>query len=153
MIVREKSTAQKVPKPNRRFFGSNSFSFRAYFVFLLSFFTVSSLAQKIPEDIPREVIAPLIDPVKVATLKGDRPANARLYKVLYWLETARRDGVAIGETIDKAQAHLQIEKTKGAAADRKAFLWAHEKLIEFGCFDAAGMKKLRGGGSPEMIEP
>jgi hypothetical protein len=42
-----------------------------------------------PEVIARKILAPLIDPVKVATLKGDRPANARLYKVLGWLETAR----------------------------------------------------------------
>jgi hypothetical protein len=33
----------------------------------------------------------MLNPVKVAKLKGDRPANARLYKVLYWLETARRE--------------------------------------------------------------
>lgn len=66
-------------------------------------------------DIARGIIAPLIDPAKVATLKGDRPANERLYKVLYWLEMARLGGVGIGETIDKAQVHLNIEKTVGGA--------------------------------------
>ena len=34
----------------------------------------------------------LLDPVKVATLKGDRPANQRLYKILHWLEVARQRG-------------------------------------------------------------
>ena len=32
------------------------------------------------------------DPEKVATFKGDRPANPRLYKTLCWLETARERG-------------------------------------------------------------
>ena len=68
-------------------------------------------AQKIPADIPREVIAPLIDPAKVATLKGDRPANARLYKVLYWLETARRDGAVV------AVAVLAVDCLQAVVAD------------------------------------
>ena len=109
-----------------------------------------AMAEKPPVDIAREVIAPLIDPVKVATLKGDRPANARLYKALYWLETARVGGADIGETIDKAQAHLGIEKTASGAEDKKALQWAHGRLTQYGCFTVDGMDKLRRGGSPQI---
>ena len=36
-----------------------------------------------------EIIAPLIDPAKLDTLKGDRAANRRLRKIAHHLETAR----------------------------------------------------------------
>ncbi len=46
-----------------------------------------------PDDITTEILEPLLDPAKVATLKGDRPSNTRLYKALYWIETAQiKDG-------------------------------------------------------------
>jgi hypothetical protein len=109
-----------------------------------------ALAQDKPADIARDIIAPLVDPAKVATLKGDRPANARLYKVLYWLEVARRDGATVADIIDKAQTHLMIEKTLGAAADRKALLWAHDRLTKYGCFTVEGMEKMKRGGSPKI---
>ena len=62
----------------------------AFFFLLLCFPAVAKPTT--PEAIAKEIIAPLIDPVKVATLKSERAANPRLYKVLYWLETARRAG-------------------------------------------------------------
>jgi hypothetical protein len=58
-----------------------------------------------PDSIAIEVLAPLLDPVKVATLKGDRPANTRLYKVLGWLETARRAGGDVSAALDVALLH------------------------------------------------
>jgi hypothetical protein len=51
-----------------------------------------SAAPETPDEIARQILAPLLDPAKVATLKGERPINARLYRVLYWLETARERG-------------------------------------------------------------
>lgn len=39
-------------------------------------------APQTPDEIARQILAPLLDQAKVATLKGDRPANPRLYKVL-----------------------------------------------------------------------
>ena len=35
---------------------------------------------------PAENLSSLLDPAKIATLKGERPINTRLYKVLYWVE-------------------------------------------------------------------
>lgn len=103
-----------------------------------------------PDSIAREIIAPLIDPAKVAKLKGDRPANSRMYKVLYWLETARVAGAKPSEVIDTAQAAAGYAGSKGAAADKKAILWSRGKLEECGCFTLAGLARLRKGGSPEI---
>lgn len=73
-----------------------------------------------PEEIARNLIAPQIDPVKVATLKGDRPANARLYRVLYWLETAHQRGGDVSRVLDIAQEAAGYAGTKGAEADKIA---------------------------------
>ncbi|MCX6867638.1 MAG: hypothetical protein NTV46_15745 [Verrucomicrobia bacterium] len=37
-----------------------------------------SAAPETPDEIARQILAPLLDPVKVGILKGDRPINARL---------------------------------------------------------------------------
>lgn len=94
-----------------------------------------------PDTIAKEVLAPLLDPAKVAILKGDRPANARLYKVQFWIETARRAGGKPQEVIDAAQK-----------ADKDAILWSWKKLDDFGCFNAQGMAELRKGGSPTITK-
>lgn len=101
-----------------------------------------------PEEIARRILAPLLDPVKVATLKGDRPANSRLYKVLYWLETARQNGGDVSNVVETAQAEAGYAGSKGAVADKMAILWNRKKLEDFGCFSTEGMEKLRKGGSP-----
>lgn len=50
------------------------------------------------------VLAPLIDPAKLATLTGKRAAIPRLRKACYWLEMARKDGLDLEATISKAHA-------------------------------------------------
>ena len=44
---------------------------------------------------PAKILSSLLDPAKIATLKGERPINTRLYKVLYWLEIASREGAEV----------------------------------------------------------
>ena len=48
---------------------------------------------------PAEIVSSLLDPVKIATLKGDRPVNMRLYKLLYWVGIASREGVEVSAMI------------------------------------------------------
>lgn len=57
-----------------------------------------------PDGVAREILAPPLDPAKVATLKGSRRANTRLYKVLGWLKTARRRGGDLSALLGTAQA-------------------------------------------------
>jgi hypothetical protein len=106
-----------------------------------------------PEGIAIEILAPLLDPVKVATLKGDRPANARLYKVLHWLETARRLGGDVSEVIDTAQKAARYGGSVGAKADKSAIVWSRKNLERWGCFTPEGMEKMRKGGSPLPKSP
>lgn len=103
-----------------------------------------------PLKIAREIIAPLIDPAKVATLKGDRPANARLYRVLYWLEIARQEGGDPAAVIDAAQVAARYAGTKAAVADKAGITWSRKRLDAFGCFTPEGLAKLRKGGSPKI---
>jgi hypothetical protein len=109
-----------------------------------------SAEPKSPEEIATRILAPLLDPAKVATLKGDRPANARLYRVLGWLESARAAGGEVPEVIEMAQASAGYGGTKGAVADKQSIAWSHAKLAELGCFTPAGLEKLKKGGSPEI---
>ncbi len=104
------------------------------------------------DEIARQILAPLLEPAKVATLKGDRPANPRLYKVLYWLETARELGGDVGTVIGTAQAVTGSGGTTAAKADMLAIISNRAKLQNFGCLTADGMEKLRKGGSPEITK-
>lgn len=92
-----------------------------------------------PEAIAKQILAPLLDPVKVATLKGDRPANQRLYKVLHWLEVARQHGGDVSGVMDIAQAAAGYGGTPAAKADKQAIIWSRAKLEEFGCFTVVGL--------------
>ncbi len=94
----------------------------------------------------------MLDPAKVATLKGDRPANARLYKVLGWLETARLEGGDVSTVIDIAQSARGYSGTKGGLADKAAIMWSRKKLEDFGCFTPEGLEKLKKGGSPTITK-
>lgn len=126
--------------------------FRFLFVFLAAITFAVAAEPLTPQSIATGILAPLLDPVKVATLRGDRPANARLYKVLGWLETARQAGGDVDEIIDTAQATAGYEGTKGANADKLAIRWSRTKLEDFGCFTEEGMVKLKKGGSPTIMK-
>ena len=77
--------------------------FRALLACFVAFELPLAAEPTTPDAIAKQILAQLIDPVKVATLKGDRPANARLYRVLYWLEKARRAGGQVPAVIDIAR--------------------------------------------------
>ncbi|MES2920258.1 MAG: hypothetical protein V4819_01845 [Verrucomicrobiota bacterium] len=92
------------------------------FVFALASLAIPLRAEapRSLDPIARKILAPPLDPARIAKLKGDRLANARLYKVLGWLETARQSGGNIAAVIDTAQAAAGYGGTKAAAADKLA---------------------------------
>lgn len=51
------------------------------FLFAASVLPLSA-APETPQAIAQEILAPLLSPAKVDTLKGERPVNPRLYRVL-----------------------------------------------------------------------
>jgi hypothetical protein len=61
---------------------------------LLSLFApwMATASQVEAPDVAATAIASLTDPAKLATLTGDRAANSRLKKAVYWLVEARSRG-------------------------------------------------------------
>ena len=62
------------------------------------------------------LLAPLIDPAKLDTLKGKRAATPRLRKACYWLQMAHIWGFDVGEVIDRVhsvkQAHTSLRELR-----------------------------------------
>ena len=112
---------------------------------LLFLFLVSPLLAQ-----PAKILSSLLDPAKIATLKGERPVNTRFYKVLYWVEIAEREGAEVSAVIDEAQKLAAYGGTPRAKMDKEAIIWSWKKLETWGCFGAEGMEELRRGGSPTI---
>lgn len=96
------------------------------------------------------IVAPLIDPAKLDTLKGDRAANPRLRKICYWLEEAQRAGDDPDAVIEGAQVRTGYAGTARAREDAKALLRNLRILERLGCLDTDGMAKLRRGNAPTI---
>jgi hypothetical protein len=94
------------------------------------------------------ILAPLIDPAKLDTLKGDRAPNTRLRKIVYWLEEARQEGEDLSEVIQLAQVKAGYSGTPRAAADAKSLLRNLTILERLGCLEDEGMENLRRGRAP-----
>ena len=65
------------------------------FVFSLLFWLSCASSQ-----IPALAIANLTDPAKLATLKGERAANPRLQKCVYWLALGEEQGMKPEAVLD-----------------------------------------------------
>jgi len=96
---------------------------------------------------PAVAIASLTDPTKLATLKGERAANPRLQKCVYWLAYAEGQG-------DKPEAVLnesaKINKTAGTTYAGFVSWGLLENLKiakELGLLTPEGMAELRRGKS------
>ena len=68
------------------------------------------------------VLAPLIDPAKLDTLKGKRAATPRLRKACYWLQMVHISGFDTGEIIDQAHAQTGPHEPKRAKAQRASLI-------------------------------
>lgn len=97
-----------------------------------------------------EVVAPLIDPVKLDTITSKRGANRRVRLLGYHLETARRTGCDPATVIDRAAASVGADGTARAEAVKAATLRNLDILGKLGCLDPAGMAKLRTGNAPTI---
>ncbi|MDB4600743.1 hypothetical protein OAG97_03370 [Akkermansiaceae bacterium] len=99
-----------------------------------------------------KLLAPLIDPAKLDTLKGKRAATPRLRKACYWLQMAHTAGFDIGEIIDQAHAQTGPHEPKRAKAQRESLIRNRLILERLGCVDEAGMIKLRKGNAPTITK-
>ncbi|MDB4447218.1 hypothetical protein N9128_06065 [Akkermansiaceae bacterium] len=131
----------------------------------LSLFILTGCKDNPPASTPREapveafnaseyttVLAPLIDPAKLDTLKGKRAATPRLRKACYWLQMAHISGFDAGEIIDQAHAQTGPHEPKRAKAQRESLIRNRLILERLGCVDEAGMIKLRKGNAPTITK-
>ena len=98
------------------------------------------------------LLAPLIDPAKLDTLKGKRAATPRLRKACYWLQMAHIWGFDAGEIIDQVHSIIGSYEPKRAKAQRESLIRNRLILERLGCVDEAGMIKLRKGNAPTITK-
>lgn len=103
--------------------------------------------ETIDDSTPAKAIASLTDPKKLATLKGERAANPRLQKCLYWLASAEARGEKPEAVLDEA---LQLNRTAGTLYGgfvRWGILENLRLAKEYGILTPQGMAELRQGNS------
>ena len=98
------------------------------------------------------LLAPLIDPAKLDTLKEKRAATPRLRKACYWLQMAHIWGFDVGKVIDQVHSVIGSYKPKRAKAQRESLIRNRVILERLGCIDEAGMIKLRKGNAPTITK-
>jgi len=97
-------------------------------------------------------IAPLTDPSKLATLKGERAANPRLQKCVYWLAYAEEQGEKPETVLDES---AKLNKTEGkpyAGFVRWGLLENLKIAKELGLLTPEGMAELKRGKSATITK-
>lgn len=89
-------------------------------------------------------------PLHSGALDGDRAANSRLRKMIFWLETARLAGFDPEAVIFDAQKRADYAGKAREDADQESLVRDRIILERLGCLDAAGMVALRKGNSPTI---
>lgn len=89
-------------------------------------------------------VAPLIDPVKLATL-ARRGANPRVQKVTAVLADAKAEGVSIDRVCDMALSRVAMTNKLAIELTKAAMLRNVEIAERLGCINAAGLAEMRRG--------
>jgi len=93
-------------------------------------------------------VASLIDPAKLATLHGERAANRRVLKCVYWLNDARVRGLAPETIIDEAQKLNFSADQLRAPLVEAALLRNLDIAGQLGCLTPDNLARMRHGTSP-----
>ena len=121
-----------------------------YLLVALGFlFSIPVLAK---DTTPAIAIANLTDPAKLATLKGDRAANPRLQKCVYWLALGEEQGMKPEAFLDEAAKLNKTEGTPYAGFVRWGLLNNLKIAKELGLLTPAGMAELRRGKSATITK-
>ncbi len=91
-------------------------------------------------------VAPLIDPAKLATL-GERGANPRVQKVVYWLATAQAEKVNVTNVVRQAMSSVAIINKSQRKLTADALLRNLVFANQLGALDAAGLEEMRRGNA------
>jgi len=108
--------------------------------------------EAIVESTPAKAIASLTDPAKLATLKGERAANPRLQKCVYWLAYAEEQGEKPETVLDESAKLNKTEGTPYAGFVRWGLLENLKIAKELGLLTPEGMAELRRGKSATITK-
>ena len=97
-------------------------------------------------------IASLVDPVKLATLKGERAANPRLQKCVYWLAYAEEQGEKPEAVLDDSAKLNKTEGTPYAGFVRWGLLENLKIAKDLGLLTPEGMAELKRGKSATITK-
>lgn len=106
------------------------------------------VGRAIAGDVAIAAVASLTDPAKLATLRGERAANPRVLKCVYWLNDARARGLDPETVIAEAQK-LNLSAGQGRAPLVEAALLRNLEIAEkLGCLTPENLARMRHGTSP-----
>jgi hypothetical protein len=97
-------------------------------------------------------IAEQTDPVKLATLKGERVANPKLQKCVYWLAYAEHQGQKPEAVLDEAAKINKTDGTPYAGFVSWGLLENLKIAKELGLLSPEGMAELRRGKSATITK-
>ena len=93
-------------------------------------------------------VASLTDPAKLATLQGERAANRRVLKCVFWLNDARARGLVPAIVIADAQKlNLSAEQLRAPLVE-SALLRNLDIAEKLGCLTPENLDRMRHGISP-----
>jgi hypothetical protein len=101
---------------------------------------------------PAVAVSSLTDPAKLATLKGERAANPRLQKCVYWLAYAEELGQKPDAVIDESAKLNKTEGTPYAGFVRWGLLENLKIAKELGLITPEGMNELKRGKSAKITK-
>ena len=101
---------------------------------------------------PTVAIASLTDPVKLATLKGERAANLSLQKCVYWLAYAEEQGKKPEAVLDESAKLNQTAGTPYAGFLSWGLLENLKIAKELGLLTPEGMAELKQGKSATITK-
>jgi hypothetical protein len=97
-------------------------------------------------------IASLTDPAKLATLKGERAANSRLQKCVYWLAYAEEQGQKPEAVLDESAKLNRTAGTPYAGFVRWGLLENLKIAKELGLLTPEGLAEMRRGKSATITK-
>ena len=101
---------------------------------------------------PGLAIASLTDPAKLASLKGERAANPRLQKCVYWLAYAEQQGEKPEAVLDESAKLNKTDGTPYAGFVRWGLLENLKIAKDLGLLTPEGMAELRRGKSATITK-
>jgi len=122
------------------FFKASRYDGDVPLLFLLPLLTMATMAAP---STPAAAIAAQTDPAKLATLKGDRAANPRLQRCIYWLATAEAAGEKPEAVLDEAAKLNGTAGTPYAGFVRWGLLENLKIAHNLGLLTPEGMAELR----------